>query len=214
MKTLILAILPLVLTAQTTITPPQLRLGAPGEVQNLRLYAVGLSGMVQIAVGPGLKIDLVNGVPTLTVDPIPARITFEPMEIAVQVLTQDQNGNYVCPKCEKVFRNGIMQAPGVDYNRNSNGILPIQRWAQDDVVVGEWIRKKEEQPGPQAGIRPTVVPAAQIRNWQQVSPNDWLPRSDPRRRPGVGISQIERRTLWHDWTRPPDPPQLLVTISY
>jgi hypothetical protein len=146
---------------QTTITPPQMRWGAPGAVEQLRLFAVGLDGMVQVHVGPGLRIAMLNGVPTLTADPVPLRIVS-------RVLTQDPNGNYVCPQCERVFRNGIKVLPGIDYVTNSNGILPLQPWAAEDTVSGEWI-DKEEPPGPQEAVqRPTVIPASQIRNWAQV----------------------------------------------
>jgi hypothetical protein len=177
---LLLGLAALPLLAQTTITPPQIRLGAPGEPANLRLYAVGLSGMVQVQVGPGLRIELREGVPTLTADTGALRIVS-------RVLVQDQNGNYVCPQCQRVYRNGIRQAQGVDYNTNPGGILPILPWAADDVVLGEWIGT---EPSAEAA-RPTVVPAAQVRNWAQVSPNDLIRATDDRRRPGVALSQVQ-----------------------
>jgi len=188
--------------AQTSIPPSQLRLGAPGELDKLRLYAVGLSGMVQVSIGPGLRLEAHEG---------GVRIVAEPgaLRIVSRVLAPDANGNYPCPQCQRVFRNGIRQSPGVDYNANPGGILPILPWAVDDVVLGEWIGT---EPSAEAA-RPTVVPAAQVRDWRQVSPNDWLPRGDDRRRPGVGISQIRARTLYHTWARPPDP-ALLVTDRY
>ena len=199
---LLLLLLPLALAAQTTITPPQLRWGAPGEPQNLRLFAVGLSGMVQVSIGPGLRIELREGIPTLTAE-------LGAVRVVSRVLTQDANGNYPCPQCQRVYRNGIRQAPAVDYNTNPGGVLPILPWAVDDVVLGEWIGTEPSA----ESARPTVVPAAQVRDWRQVSPNDWLSRGDDRRRPGVGISQIRARTLYHTWARPPDP-ALLVTDKY
>jgi hypothetical protein len=161
---LILGLAALPLLAQTTITPPQIRLGAPGEPANLRLYAVGLSGMVQVQVGPGLRIELREGVPTLTADPGALRIVS-------RVLVQDQNGNYVCPPCERVYRNGIRQAFGVDYNTNPGGVLPIQPWAADDVVLGEWIGTEPSAYGPEppgAVPGPTIAGFRQVRNWAML----------------------------------------------
>jgi hypothetical protein len=156
---LLFAALPLI--AQTTITPPQIRMGAPGEVQNLRLYAVGLSGMVQVQVGPGLRIELREGVPTLTADPGALRIVS-------RVLVQDQDGNYVCPECQRVYRNGINQTEGVDYDRNPGGVLPKQPWAKDDLVKGEWIGTEAVIASVPLEAHNTVTSFEQIRNWAML----------------------------------------------
>jgi hypothetical protein len=159
---LILGLAALPLLAQTTITPPQIRLGAPGEPANLRLYAVGLSGMVQVQVGPGLRIELREGVPTLTADTGALRIVS-------RVLTQDQNGNYVCPRCERVYRNGINQTEGVDYDRNPGGVLPKSPWEKDDLVKGEWIGVEHTAA---ATGGPTIAGFRQVRNWEMLrNPN-------------------------------------------
>jgi hypothetical protein len=149
------------LLAQTTITPPQIRLGAPGEPANLRFYAVGLSGMVQVSIGPGLRLEPFEGGVRIVADAGAVRIVS-------RVLTQDPNGNYVCPQCQRVYRNGIRQAFGVDYDTNPGGILPKQPWAADDVVLGEWIGM---EPSAEA-MRPTVAKFEQVRNWGMLrNPN-------------------------------------------
>jgi hypothetical protein len=173
---------------------PNTKLAHAGTGPNRHVVAEtrGEGGFVIVAPTPGrkghpegasylfLQGSSPDGTPTITADPVPLRIVS-------RILTQDANGNYPCPECQRVFRNGIRQAEGADYNTNPGGILPIHRWADDDVILGEWIGT--EQPAPASGP-PTAANFEQIRNWQQVSPDELLPPGDTRRRSGLALSQI------------------------
>ncbi len=138
MKTLLLY-LTLTVTAwsQTQVPFPQLKWGGPVDHTTLRLFAVGLSEMTQVHIGPGLRMDLINGAPTLVAAPV--TITRRPVK-----LTPDANGNYPGPTEGDVFRNGVYQFPGMDYTTNAGGILPVafpdpngqmRKWLPDDTVV-------------------------------------------------------------------------------
>lgn len=156
---LLLLLLAATLHGQTLVPPSQLRFGAPGEPSQLRLFAVGLSGLVQVHLGPGLRIELVNGVPTLTAAPVP-------MVRRRVRLTRDSNGNYPGRPDAEIFRNGLLQAEGIDYTTNPGGILPIQPWSAEDAVTALFF---EAVPSTAASGPATVARAAQVKNWHQVS---------------------------------------------
>jgi hypothetical protein len=133
------------LAGQSAITSRQLKWGAPGEVQKLRLFAVGLAEMVQVQIGPGLRLEETADGIRLVAEPAPN----QQISINYKVLVQDQNGNYPCGPCPAIYRNGVSQTEGLDFDRNAGGVLPRQPWAKDDIVKAEWIGPA---PAPVAGI--------------------------------------------------------------
>ena len=114
-----------VLPAQTTIPPGQLRFSAE-QPENLRVFAVGLSGMVRLQLGPGLRIEMREGLPTLVAAPVVRKRVR---------LNRDHNGNYPGNPDAEIFRNGILQARGEDYTTNSGGIIPREPWPPDDTIT-------------------------------------------------------------------------------
>ncbi len=160
MRALILLLFAATLHGQTLVSPSQLRFGAPGEPGNLKLFAIGLSGMVQVNVGPGLRMELINGVPTLTAVPVP-------MVRRRVRLAQEANGSYRCTPTAEIYRNGFLQLEGEDYSTDAFGIYPGSPWAASDIVVALYF-----ETGPPAAAStgpPTVARAAQVKNWDQVS---------------------------------------------
>jgi hypothetical protein len=122
------------------------RWGGGGGVESLRLQAIGLDGLIPVALGPGLRIELRNGVATITTTPVAP----PQLRIVSKVLTQDDRGKYPCSKCERVYRNGVRMAPDIDYASNEGGIVPRTPWDPVDVVLGEWIGTEEPVPVAQA----------------------------------------------------------------
>lgn len=175
---LILALIPLVLTAQpqTAIPPNQLRWGEPGEISRLRLVAVSLAGLVNVELGPGLRLEPAGtGV----------RIVATAAAVRAERLTRNENGHYPCPadSTERVYRNGLYQLPGTDYRLEPFGVIPLYPWDPGDLVVRE-----TRDAVTTATASPTVAPVAQVRNWDQVSVRGLTQE----RRPGtrVGLAQL------------------------
>ena len=164
--------------APTSVPPGMLRRWGGGTLDDLRLFAVAVDGVAQVRLGPGLRLEERGGTLVLTATAA---------EPGTRVLEQDPNGNYVCPECtSRVYRNGIRMAPSIDYYHNGSGLIPLSPWRKDDLILAE-----VPQAGAIARERPTVVPAAMIQNWKQVAPNELLEATDPRRRPGVALSQVQ-----------------------
>jgi hypothetical protein len=120
------------LAAQTVVPPGMMRRWGGSNPAELRLYALGLDGFTPVVLGPGIRISVVGGVPTITAEPVPARIVS-------QVLQRDVANNYPCSECQRVYRNGLRMAEGIDYRQMPTGVMPLHSWSADDVVVGEWI---------------------------------------------------------------------------
>jgi hypothetical protein len=116
--------------AQTTIPPSQLRLGAPGEVDKLKLFAVGLSGMVQVQIGPGLRLEETPG---------GIRLTLTSMRLRSAALARAADGTYATPLERVITRNGLIQAIGVDYEHDGARVVPRTPWTADDAVSAIWL---------------------------------------------------------------------------
>jgi hypothetical protein len=114
--------------------------------------------MVQVHLGPGLRIELQNGIPTLTTA---ASLTRRRVR-----LTQEPNGSYRVRPDAEVYRNGLLMTEGEDYSTDAFGIYPGSPWPASDIVTALFF---DSAPSTVASGPSTVARAAQVRNWEQVS---------------------------------------------
>lgn len=158
---ILLALIPALLAAQPGVTVDQLKRGNATDLTKLRLFAIEGNQLVGVSIGAGLKLELVNGTPTITAETFPARVTVDqPLpEIVERVLTRDPNGNYGCAQCKRVYRNGIRQTKDVNYRFNGVLILPMQPWAADDTITGEWLEKPAPVP---VASNPRAIPCSEV----------------------------------------------------
>jgi hypothetical protein len=143
---LLLLLLPVACFGQTRMPIGQLRFGASDAVKQIRLLGFGLEA-TQVHIGPGLKMVLLEGVPTLVAAPpkvVRKRLT----------LAQDPSGNYSTPPDAEIFRNGLLMTEDVDYIISDGVLLPkaypgpdgkLVRWAKDDLVRAHYF---EVEPAP------------------------------------------------------------------
>lgn len=129
MKLLLLASLTLV--AQTTVKPPQLAVTVPAAGQVRIMALVGDTfktvelgtGLTMTQTAAGYRIDASGGAAPAT--PI----------LQSQRLARTSAGSYGPYAAGMLFRNGVVQTVGQDYNVSGGMFVPILPWDATDLVV-------------------------------------------------------------------------------
>lgn len=119
------------LSAQTTVTPPQLNVTVPDAGQ-LRILALVGDTFRTVEIGPGISVTATTtGYRIEAASAAPAT----PPVLVGQRLARLTSGAYGPYAAGMLFRNGIVQTVGQDYNVSGGLFVPILVWSSTDIVV-------------------------------------------------------------------------------
>ena len=104
---------------QTRITGGQLRRGSQTPAEIVAVDGAGQFHALKL--GPGLEI-------------IGNEICLSPTTRSPIQLRRNPDGSYDFIGRSQIYRNGLLQLPGVDYTTSGNSVIPVLPWSADDLI--------------------------------------------------------------------------------